>query len=180
MNRRLAAAGILIAAAASTAACGSGTSHPVNGTETIHGKLTGAAAEANHPLFRLTFTGPVGTSGTISLDGSNAAKGQRHSLSSKAGTLAVTLDSAGKNTSSSNPALPKCAAAFTSTVPFTVDGAKSTGKFAHAKGNGTAVVAFAGDMPHLKAGQCDEASNAIPVAGTAVSTFTATVALTLK
>lgn len=177
LNRRFTAAGILLAAAVSTAACSS--TPGAHGTETIHGKNTGAAAEANNPVFHLTLTGPVGTTGTTTLGGGNPAKGQRHTIATSDGKLVVTLNNAGKNTSS-KPATPKCHATTTTTVPFTVDGAQSTGKFAHAKGTGHAVVVFAGDEPVLKIGKCDEASNALPVTGTAVSTFTATIALALK
>ena len=42
------------------------------------------------------------------------------------------------------------------------------------------MVLFSGDLPKLSNGKCNESQNAEPSAKTAVSTFTATITLTLK
>lgn len=182
----LAAVTVLAAGLAACSSSGSSTgtatakasTAPKSGTEIIYGKLTGPAAMANSPKFHLTLTGPVATTGMIPLGG-KPKKGATHTFTTAAGNLAVTLNSAG--TSSGAIKAPKtCLAAFTTTVPFTVDGAKSTGKFAGAAGTGRAVVVFAGDLPKLSNGKCDESKNAAPSAKTAVSTFTATTRLTVK
>jgi hypothetical protein len=181
-NLAILTAGITLAAG--LAACSSSSSGtavaaaPKSGTEVIFGKLTGSAAMANNPTFRLTFTGPVATTGTIPL-GSSPKAGATHTFSTAAGDLAVTLDSAGKNTGSVK-STKTCLAVFSTTVPFTVDGAKSTGRFAGASGNGRAVVVFSGKLPKLSSGKCDESQNAAPSVSTAVATFTATTKLTVK
>lgn len=71
--KNLAALTAVLALAAGLAACSSGRSTatasttPASGTETIYGKLTGAAAVSSHPVFHLTLTGPVDTTATIQL-----------------------------------------------------------------------------------------------------------------
>ena len=72
-----------------------------------------------------------------------------------------------------------CRAVVTQTMPFTVDGAKSTGKFARATGTGKAVAVLSGNLPKLSGGTCDESNNAHLSAETAVATFTGTVKLTI-
>lgn len=183
--KNLAALTAGIALAAGLAACSSSssgtataTTAPKSGTEVIYGKLTGTAAMANNPTFHLTFTGPVATTGMIPLGGS-PKKGATHTFTTAAGGLAVTLGSAGTNTGGLK-STKTCLAAFTTTVPFTVNGAKSTGKFAGAAGAGKAVVVFSGKLPKLSSGKCDENHNAAPSSKTAVATFTATTTLTLK
>ena len=151
---------------------------PKSGTEIAYGKLTGSAAMANNPVFHLTFTGPVSTTATIPLGGA-PKKGASHTFTTAAGNLVVTLDSAGTNTGGLK-STKTCLFVYTTTVPLTVDGAKSTGKFAGATGSGKAVVLFSGDLPKLSNGKCNESSNAEPSAKTAVGTFTATITLTLK
>jgi hypothetical protein len=183
--RNLAALTAGIALAAGLAACSSSSSSdtatattaPKSGTEVIYGKLTGPAAMANNPTFRLTFTGPVATTGMIPLGGS-PKKGATHTFSTAAGDLAVTLGSSGTNTGGLK-STKTCLAVFGTTVPFTVDGAKSTGKFAGAAGTGKAVVVFSGRLPKLSSGKCDESHNAAPSAKTAVATFTARTTLTV-
>jgi hypothetical protein len=151
---------------------------PKSGAEIAYGKLTGSAAMANNPVFHLTFTGPVSTTATIPLGGA-PKKGASHTFTTAAGSLVVTLDSAGTNTGGLK-STKTCLFVYTTTVPLTVNGAKSTGKFAGATGSGKAVVLFSGDVPKLSNGKCDESSNAEPSAKTALSTFTATMTMTLK
>jgi hypothetical protein len=173
----------VIAITAGLAACSSSSSSTMaattkSGTEVIYGKLTGSAAMANNPVFHLTLTGPVATTATIPLGG-QPKKGASHTFTTPVGNLAVTLDSAGKS-GGAVKSTKTCLAAFTTTVPFTVDGAKSTGKFAGATGTGKAVVVFGGDLPKLSDGKCNMSQNAAPTAKTAVGTFTATTKLTVK
>ena len=73
-----------------------------------------------------------------------------------------------------------CLYVLTTAVPFTVDGATSTGKFAAATGTGTAVVVSSGDDPKLSDGTCNTSRTAPPSATTAVATFTATIKLTVR
>jgi hypothetical protein len=183
--KNLAALTAGIALAAGLAACSSSSSSTAtattahkSGTEVIYGKLTGSAAMANNPTFHLTLTGPVATTGMIPL-GSSPKKGATHTFTTAAGGLAVTLGSAGKNTGGLKSA-KTCLIVFTTTVPFTVDGSKSTGKFAGATGAGHAVVAFSGKLPKLSNGKCNASHNAAPSSKTAVTTFTARTTLTVK
>ncbi len=84
--RNLAAVTAVLGLAAGLAACSSSgsstarataaakaTSAPVPGTETISGKLTGPAAASDILVFHLRLTGPVSTTGTITLIGSGNA-----------------------------------------------------------------------------------------------------------
>jgi hypothetical protein len=183
--KNLAALTAGIALTAGLAACSSSststapaTTAQKSGTEVIYGKLTGSAAMANNPTFHLTFTGPVATTGMIPLGGS-PKKGATHTFTTAAGDLAVTLGSAGKNTGGLK-STKTCLIVFTTTVPFTVDGAKSTGTFAGATGAGHAVVLFSGDLPKLSNGKCNPSHSAAPSGKTAVATFTARTTLTVK
>jgi hypothetical protein len=189
MNK-LAPLAAVMALAAGVAACSSSGSSsqgasgakasttPASGTETIYGKVTGAAALANNIMFHLTFTGPVGTTAMNALGGP-PKKGESHTFTTTAGNLVVTLGSAGA-TAGGLKSPQTCLFGYARTVPFTVNGTKSTGKFAGATGTGTAVLAFSGDLPKLGNGKCDQSQNAQPSAKTAVSTFTATAALTIR
>lgn len=180
--KNLAALTAVLALAAGLAACSPGRSTatasttPTSGTETIYGKLTGAAAMSSHPVFHLTLTGPVATTATIQL-GAPPEKGASYAFGTPVGTLAVTLDSAGTSTAGLKSATT-CLSAITTTVPFTIDRAASTGKFAGATGTGHAVVMFAGDDPKFSNGTCNEAPNTQPSARTSVATLTATIKLT--
>jgi len=147
---------------------------PVSGTETTLGK--GSAATVSSLVFHLTLTGPVDTTGTTPL-GAPPAKGVSYTATTAAGNLVVTADSAGTTTTAVK-STTTCLFAYKSTVPITVDGAKSTGKFAGATGSGTSVVAFSGELPKLSNGQCNQ--NAVLSAKTAVGTFSTTGKLTLK
>jgi hypothetical protein len=73
-----------------------------------------------------------------------------------------------------------CLVVVTQTMPFTVNGAKSTGKFAGATGTGKAVGVLSGNLPKLSGGKCNESNNVQLSAKTAVATFTATAKLTVK
>lgn len=147
-------------------------------TETIYGEITGAEALASNPVFNLTFSGPVNTTSTNPL-GPQPRKGTSHTFTTGAGNLVVTLDNAGITTGGLRSATT-CAAAFTTTVPFTVNGPKSTGQFAGASGSGKAVVVFSGELPKLSNGRCNQTPEALPSQQTAAATFTATVPLTVK
>jgi hypothetical protein len=184
------AAAILLAALAACSSSSSGpaaakataraTASPEAAAEVIYGKATGKAAMANPPSFQLAFTGPVTASGSISLGGGNPVKGQSRTIVTTAGDLTVTLASAGTGASTSDNS-PPCPVRYVTTVPLSVNGAKSTGKFAGAAGLGQAVVVMAGDLPLLKDGTCNQGNGVNPLAATAVSTFTVTIpVLTLK
>jgi hypothetical protein len=172
----LAAAGIGLLAAG----CGgnaSGAAAATSGTETITGTLKGTAAMASNPVFHLAFRGPVNTTATFPL-GSSPKNGQTITFKTAAGNLAIV-----SGTSASTQKLlstSTCRFEFATTVPYTVSGAKSTGKFAGAAGSGKAVVLLAGNLPKLTNGKCNTTSTAQPRASTVVSTFRATGPLTLK
>ncbi|HET9894081.1 MAG TPA: hypothetical protein VFQ44_04040 [Streptosporangiaceae bacterium] len=171
------------ALAAGLAACSSSANNAKpattvrSGTETAHGRLTGAAAMSGNPTFHLTMAGPVATSGTIPL-GAAPQKGASHSFSTSDGKLAVTLTGAG-STHAGLQSQSTCRIAFSTRVPFTVDGPKSTGKFHGATGSGQALVTLSGNLPKHN-GKCDVSRNAQPAPHTAVGTFNATMHLTVR
>ena len=184
--KNLAALTAVLALAAGLAACtspGSSTAPaaatPTSGTETVSGKLTGSAAASDHPVFHLTLTGPVGITATIQLGPEVPQQGDLYTFHTAVGDLAVTLASAGTNTGDLKSA-KTCLYALTTSVPFTVDGASSTGKFAGATGTGTAVFMFSGDDPKLSDGTCNTSRYAQASAKTSVATLTATIKLTVK
>ena len=184
--KNLAALTAVLALAAGLAACTSSgsstataTTTPVSGTETLSGKLTGSAAASDHPVFHLTLTGPVGATATIQLGPEVPQQGDLYTFHTALGDLAVTLASAGTNTGDLKSA-KTCLYALTTSVPFTVDGANSTGKFAGATGTGTAVFMFSGDDPKLSDGTCNTSRYAQASAKTSVATLTATIKLTVK
>jgi len=150
----------------------------VSGTETIYGKLTGSAAIANNPVAHLTFTGPVATTASTGLGGS-VTKGESLTFKTAAGDLAVTFDATGAP-SGTLMSTKTCRAVISETVPITVDGAKSTGKFSGATGTGKATVMAAGNLAKLSSGTCDESQHAQLSPKTAVATFTATIKLTVR
>jgi hypothetical protein len=183
--KNLAALTAVLGVAAGLAACSSSGSSaatasasPTSGTETIHGRLTGSAATSDHLVFHLTLTGPVGTTATIRV-GALPEKGASYTFGTPVGNLAFTLDSAGTTTRGLKS--PRtCLYVFTTTVPVTVDPAKSTGKFAGATGTGRAGVAFGGDDPKFSNGTCNDSATAVPSAKTSVATLTATIKLMVK
>ena len=189
--KNLAALTAVLALAAGLAACTSSgsstatatakaTTTPVSGTETLSGKLTGpAAASTGILVFRLRLTGPVGTTATIRLGTEVPEKYELYTIHTAVGDLAVTLASAGTSAGGLKSATT-CLYVLTTAVPFTVDGASSTGKFAGATGTGTAVVVSSGDDPKLSDGTCNTSRDAPPSATTAVATFAATIKLTVR
>jgi hypothetical protein len=189
--KNLAALTAVLALAAGLAACTSSgsstatatakaTTTPVSGTETLSGKLTGSAAASTDILvFRLRLTGPVGTTATIRLGTGVPEKHELYTFHTAVGDLAVTLASAGTSTGGLKSA-KTCLYVLTTAVPFTVDGANSTGKFAGATGTGAAVVVSSGDDPKLSDGTCNTSRTAPPSATTAVATFAATIKLTVR
>ena len=130
-------------------------------------------------MFRLRLTGPVGTTATIRLGTEVPEKYELYTIHTAVGDLAVTLASAGTSTGRLKSATT-CLYVLTTAVPFTVDGASSTGTFAGATGTGTAVVVSSGDDPKLSDGTCNTSRDAPPSATTAVATFTATIKLTVR
>jgi hypothetical protein len=189
--KNLAALTAVLALAVGLAACTSSgsstatatakaTTTPVSGTETLSGKLAGSAAASTGILvFRLRLTGPVGTTATIRLGTGVPEKYELYTFHTAVGDLAVTLASAGTSTGGLKSA-KTCLYVLTTAVPFTVDGANSTGKFAGATGTGTAVVVSSGDDPKLSDGTCNTSRTAPPSATTAVATFAATIKLTVR
>ena len=77
-----------------------------------------------------------------------------------------------------NPA--QCRFSFATTASYTIDGAKSTGSFAGAKGSGKATVTFTADAPKLSSGKCNMSQNAQPLTTGAIGVFHASGPLTLK
>jgi hypothetical protein len=184
--KNLAALTAVLALAAGLAACTSSgsstakpTATPVSGTETLSGKLTGPAAVSDILVFHLRLTGPVATTATIRLGTEVPEKYELYTIHTVVGDLAVTLASAGTSTGGLKSATT-CLYVLTTAVPFTVDGANSTGKFAGATGTGTAVVVSSGDDPKLSDGTCNTSRDALPSATTAVATFVATIKLTVR
>ena len=185
--KKLAALTAMLALAACTSSGSStapatvkATTAPVSGTETLSGKLTGSAAASTGILvFHLRLTGPVGTTATIRLGTEVPEKYELYTFHTAVGDLAVTLASAGTSTGGLK-STTTCLYVLTTAVPFTVDGATSTGKFAAATGTGTAVVVSSGDDPKLSDGTCNTSRTAPPSTTTAVATFAATIKLTVR
>ena len=106
-----------------------------------------------------------------------------------AGTvLAVALNVATGGTARWFPAVQRhplwwtAGAFFKSTISgtYTVDGAKSTGKFHGGTGHGTVKDVFQAYGPRLKNGECNQSNNAQPLANGALSTFYASGPLTVS
>lgn len=181
VNRTVLAASTLAAGIGLlAAACGgsaSGATAQKSGTETISGKLTGQAALASNPVFHLTFSGPVKTTATHPL-GTAPKKGQTTTIKTAAGDFAIVTGTS--STTEKLLSTSTCRVEFSTTVPYTVSGSKSTGQFAGAAGHGRAAVLFAGDLPKLSNGKCNTSASAQPKTSTVVATFTAAGPLTLK
>lgn len=177
----LASAAVLLAglaACSSSASSARPATAPQTGTETAYGTISGPAALASNPVFQLTLSGLVDTSGTIPL-GRSAGKGASRIFDTAHGKLAVVLTSSGTTTAGLK-SMSTCRFAFSRKVPFTVDGAKSTGRFASAAGKGSALVVIAGNLPKTADGRCDVSRDARPSPKTTAGTFTATMTLRLK
>jgi hypothetical protein len=163
-----------------TAASSAKPSASASGTETIYGKVTYPAVSAHNPPIPLVFTGPVATTATTAL-GNSGTKGESLTFKTPAGDLAITFDATGVPTATL-VSTKTCRGVISETVPFTVDGAKSSGKFAVAAGTGKATLRISGALPKLSSGKCDEHQRyGMPfVPKTAVGTLTATIKLTVR
>jgi len=151
----------------------------LSGTERFSGVVRGAAVVANNsPTYPLTFTGPVATTGTFTPPNTNATH-QTGVFRTGAGNMAVTAVVHGTN-QQPQPAGANCLYKIPITAVYTVDGAKSTGRFAGATGHGTANVAVEFRLPKLTNGHCNLSQKAKPLTDGAISTFTASGPLTVK
>jgi hypothetical protein len=174
--------------AGSTAASGSSS-----GTETLTGVASGAAAanqlnsNSNAPLKfpSLVFSGPVDTSISNAVLGGGKSKTATHAFVTPAGNFTVT-----RTITSKGQAQPSVAGQTGNTCHFTqnagtgtytVDGSKSTGKFAGATGSGTYTVTIVASAD-LSAGKttCSANNTGNALATGASITFKASGPLTLK
>ena len=180
MNRAAPVAGLGVLALLAAAGCGSTTTTTAKtGTETLSGKVTGAAAVAASTTIPLKLAGVVNTTSSITL---NSSKSTSSVFRTPAGDLAVTHTNSNGTGSIVNPA--KCEFRQVIAVTYTVIGSKSTGKFAGASGHGKVTLIFEGDGPKYtsgsKKGQCNQSNNAQPLPAGAFSTFTGAGPLTIK
>jgi hypothetical protein len=170
---------LTLAAAGLGAAAFSTHAGTTSGTERFSGVLTGAPALANTTTYHLTFSGPVSTTGTVSLGNTGNNKGDDHTIDTKAGKLVVVLDrDVGNGVASGNPTT--CVVTERVTVPVTIVGSKSTGSWAGSTGNFGIVALFRATGPKLSDGKCNTSSSARPIASTAYSSFTGTGPVTVK
>jgi hypothetical protein len=152
------------------------------GLETLTGHISGSKVLVSTPVVPLTYTGPVGTTGTFSLgNGSSPVKGQHRAFKTGDGTLEAVVTSV-PETGNGAPAVidpAVCEVRSTTIVDFKVPrSAKDTGAFKDVTGkDGQVVVLFQGDMPRLKDGKCNLSQNANPSAATAYLSFTGHVTL---
>jgi hypothetical protein len=150
-----------------------------SGNERFSGSLTGAPALANVTTYNLTFSGPVSTTGTISLGSGGNKKGDQHTLKTKAGNLVIVLDrDVGNGAVRANPTT--CVFTDRITVPATIVGSKSTGSWAGATGKFGIVALFRATGPKLSNGKCNTSSSARPITSTAFSSFAGTGPVTVK
>jgi hypothetical protein len=184
--KKLAACTVIVALVGALGAWSShgGRAASTPGTETLTGRVTGAAAVASSgPTIPLKFSGVVNTTGTFRPPNSNSAH-VTITFPTKAGNLVVAAYAPDANAA---PTIVNAAACrFGSTVhaTYTVDGAKSTGKFAGATGSGKATVIFQASAPRFTSGshkgQCNMSNNAQPLTSGAFAAFTAVGPLTVK
>lgn len=187
-RRRLAALAASIAAAITlalavvlplTTAPGPATS--VSGTETITGQVSGAAADATGPTIPLTFRGPVNATGSWTLPSANDTH-QVTTFRTTAGNLTINATLLNPNGPTQYIGAP-CRYGSTARVVYTVDGARSTGKFAGASGSGRVAVTSSVELPK-QAGTpyCTEPSNykIQPLKGTGKIVFTGAGPLTVR
>jgi hypothetical protein len=151
----------------------------VTGPEAITGSAHGKAAIANVTPIPLTLAGVVATTDRgFSL---GPGGGNTHTLATAAGKLTVT--GFGKTENSQTMNSKTCYFTYTSRQQFKFVPGKSTGKFAGASGPGAYQIFFGAYAPRYTSGkhkgQCDTASNAVPLAKGAVATFLATGVLTV-
>ena len=151
----------------------------MSGIETAAGEVTGAAAVASNTSIPVTWTGPVVTTGTFSTGGNAPAKGQHHTFKTAAGNLTVAVSATPANTQKVLSA-SSCQFEYVTTVPYRVDGAASTGKFAGSTGSGVVAVTFRAYLPKLASGKCNESNNAQPLTNGAIAAFKGSGPLTIK
>lgn len=175
------AAGLAILAIGAVAC--SSSSSTTSGTETMAGKVTGAAAVAggpnSGPTVPLTLKGVVATTSSFTPPNTNSTKVPLTFKTPSDGKLVITATAPDAN---QNPALSPNTCIISQTVhaTYTVNGAESTGKFKDATGSGTATFYFRAYAPRLANGKCNTSQNAQPLASGAVDTFTASGPLTIK
>ena len=189
---KLTSLGAVALLAAAVAGCSSSTTTTKNsaatagasptamsGTEMFAGQVTGAAALSNRVLIPLKWTGPVITTSTFNPGSGSPKKGQHYTFKTAAGNFTIvvsgTVTNAQKLLSAST-----CQFEFMTTVPYRVDGATSTRKFAGSTGNGVATVTFRVYIPKLASGKCNQSNNAQPLSKGAVAAFKGTGTLTVK
>ena len=162
-----------------TTAPGPATS--VSGTETIAGQVSGAAADASDPTISLTFRGPVNATASWTFPTANGTR-QVTTFRTTAGNLTINATLLNPNGGARYVGAP-CRYAYTTRVAYTVDGAKSTGKFAGASGSGRVAVTLSAEWPK-QAGTpyCTEPSNykVQPLKGTGKIAFTGAGPLTVR
>jgi hypothetical protein len=151
----------------------------MSGIERFAGKLTGAAALANNVTIPLTWTGPVNTTGSFNPGGAPPAKGQHHTFATGAGNFNVVVSAAPKEVQKALSS-SSCLFEVVTTVPYKVDGAASTGKFAGSTGSGVVTVSFTATLPKLADGKCNTSNNAQPQAKGAAAVVAAGGPLTVK
>lgn len=185
MKPSLAAAAGTVATVALIAGCSSSGGTPAkpaakvstaqaSGTETINGQVTGAAAMATtgSVTFPLVLTGPVITTGTITVRG-----GTSHHFTLTFKTKAGDLVVAGVGPDIYDVLTPKvvnaaaCRLRYTAHDTFAVTGTKSTGAFKDAHGSGKVTIPLEADAPKLSNGKCDMSNNDPLLAQGAIATF---------
>lgn len=165
--------------ASNSAASTKASATSMSGIERATGKVTGAAALADNATIPLTWTGPVNTTGSFSTGTAAPAKGQHHTFTTAAGNLAVVVSAAPKMV---NKLLSSSTCLFenVTTVPYTVQGSASTGKFAGSTGSGAVTVSFTAFVPKLSDGKCNLSNNAQPLTKGAAAVFASAGPLTVK
>jgi hypothetical protein len=158
---------------------GTATPTTVSGIETFTGQVTGAAALASNASIPLTWTGPVSTTSTFSTGGSAPKKGQNYTFQTAAGNFTVLVSGTVTNTQKLLSATT-CQFRFAVTVPYTVNGAASTGKFAGATGSGAVTVTIEAFLPKLASGKCDLSGTAQPATRGAIAAARGSGPLTIK
>jgi len=121
----------------------------------------------------------VATTGTFSTGGGSPAKGQHHVFKTAAGDFAVVVSATPSNTQKLLSG-SSCEFEYATSVPYRVDAAASTGKFAGAAGSGVVTVTFRAYLPKLADGKCNMSNNAVPLTQGAVASFRSSGPLTVK
>ena len=132
-----------------------------SGSENLTGQVTGAAALAKHHI-PPEILGPVNTTGMFSPPNTNATH-QAAVFKTAAGDMAVNAIVSNPNQAPKIVNAAQCRFSFTTIANYTIDGAKSTGSFADAKGSGKATVTFTADAPKLSSGKCNMNQNVQPL-----------------